>query len=226
MKYINIALFYSTCLINNLPLFYRKFKRTLLNCFFLLTLDKIIGLIVGVLIMAILKYIISGGFSINWNEFNLNVTLGICGGIIRIFVKESLNEYLNIKGTNYSLYQLLYGLEKQKLGYSGDLADFKPKLYNSMDSHGESSKGDYLDKGKGVAIDPDRMSLDGSSDNESTEPYKNPYLEGEGLSPKDNTDNPTKLDKGKGIDRFSHPNHPSFQNEAGPSSSIFIPNFL
>jgi hypothetical protein len=82
-----------------------------------------------------------------------------------------------------------------------------------MDSQGESSKSNSLDKGKGVAIDPDRMSLDGSSDNESTE-QKKTFLEGEDTS----TQNPTKMDKGKGIDKVSHPNHPSFLNEAGQPS--------
>ena len=77
-----------------------KLKKSLKTFFYLLSLDKIMGLVIGALILASLKYIISGSFSINWDEFNLNATLGICGGIIRIFVKEYLSEYLNIKGIN------------------------------------------------------------------------------------------------------------------------------
>jgi hypothetical protein len=37
----------------------------ILNFIFLLSLDKFIGLIIGALVLASLKYIISGGFSIN-----------------------------------------------------------------------------------------------------------------------------------------------------------------
>jgi len=223
IKFFKCAIYYyCNRFIHNCCLFCSKLKIICLKKCFLLSLDRIFGLVVGVLILASLKYVISGGFSIGWDEFGLNFILGLFSGLTRILVIEYLREYLDVKGINYNVYQLLYGLNKQKLGHTGDLGHFKPKLYNCMDSQSESGKDNYLDKGKGIAIDPDRMSLDGNSDNESIERNKNTFLEGEKSSPQNNTDNPTNIDKGKGIDIFSHPNHPSFKNEGGPSS-IFIP---
>ena len=190
------------------------------NIFFSLTLDKIIGIIFGAIVFASLKYIITGSLTINWDEFNLNFTLGISGGIIRIIVKEFFNEYLNIKGINYNLYQLLYGLNKAKMGSYQDLGDFKPKLYNSMDIDDESSSGKSIDKGKGVWHDSDKMNLDDSSDNETKRLDKGKGVwQDKKSSDEDSSDNETKrLNKGKGIDRSVHPNYYGVKNEAGSST--------
>jgi hypothetical protein len=62
-----------------------------------------------------------------------------------------LTEYLEIKGINFNLKELLFGFETLKMGE--DFSNEKPKykIYNAMDIDDESSSGDKpLDKGKGI----------------------------------------------------------------------------
>lgn len=127
-----------------------------------------------------------------------------------------MNEHLTVKGINYNIDQLFFGLNRLKMGGEHDLGEFKPKLYNCMDTDGKSSIDKAFDKGKGPMQDSDRMSLNSESGNENElNKEKTPPLT---KNPSDEEDYPNKpqlLDKGKGIDRRMHPNHPSFQNELG-----------
>ena len=190
------------------------FVKRVLNSIMLITLDKIFGLLLAAIVLASLKYAISGCLSVNWEDFNLNFSLAFFGGIFRFVVKELSFEYLNLKGINYNIDQLLFGLNKHRMGSDHDLGEFKPKLYNCMDIDDEPSFGKSLDKGKGVSEDSDRMSISGESDNDK------PLDKGKGVSQDNNSSGEEsnghktkRLDKGKGVDRNIHPDHPSAINE-------------
>lgn len=197
----------------------KVFVKRVLKSIVLITLDKLFGLLLGAIFLASLKYAISGCLSVNWLDFNLNFSLAFIGAIFRLIVKELLYEYLSIKGINYNIDQLLFGLNKHRMGSDHDLGEFKPRLYNSMDIDDEPSLGKSLDKGKGVSQDSDRMSISGDSDNDK------PLDKGKGVSQDKNSSDEEsnghktkRLDKGKGVDRHMHPNHPSVTNEGIPST--------
>ena len=200
----------------------KAFVKIVLNSILLITLDKIFGLLLAAMFLASLKYAISGCLSVNWEDFKLNFSLAFFGGLFRSLVKELFFDYFNLKGINYNIDQIFFGLNKHKMGSDHDLSEFKPRLYNSMDIDDESSFNKPLDKGKGVLQDSDRMSISGDSDNDR------PLDKGKGVSQDNNSSdedsngNKTKrLDKGKGVDRNMHPNHPSVINE-GISSTVSI----
>ena len=190
-----------------------------LNSIMLVTLDKLFGLLLGAIFFASLKYAISGCLSVNWENFNLNFSLAFIGGMFRFIVKDLFFEYLSIKGVNYNIDQLLFGLNKHRMGSDHDLGEFKPRLYNSMDIDDEASLGKSLDKGKGVSQDSYRMSISGDSDNDKPLEKVKGVLQGNNSSDEESNGDKTKrLDKGKGVDRDMHPNHPSFVNEGTPST--------
>jgi len=195
----------------------KTFYKTLIKSIMRITLDKLLALLFGAIFLASLKYAISGCLSVSWEDFNLNFSLAFIGAVFRFIVKELLFEHLSIKGVNYNIDQLLFGLNKHKMGPDLDLGEFKPRLYNSMDIDEEPGLDKSLDKGKGVSHDSDRMSISGDSDNGK------PLDKGKGVS-QDNIssdeessgDKTKRLDKGKGVDRNMHPNHPSFRNDGIP----------
>ena len=136
------------------------------------TLAKFCGAIITVTILAIVKYLISGSFHIEYSDFLNNVGIGLLGWTINTGIMAFLTEYLGIKGINFNLNQFLFGLETMKAGDATKvggtpsltevLEDGKPKLYNAMDS-GEGSntdkksvsrKGGYRDKGRDTRVHP------------------------------------------------------------------------
>lgn len=136
------------------------------------TLAKFCGAIVTVTILALVKYLISGSFHLEYCDFWNNLGIGLLGWTINTGIIAFLTEYLGIKGINFNLNQFLFGLETMKAGDTTKvggtpsamevLEDGKPKLYNAMDS-GEGSntdkkpvsrKGGYKDKGRDVRVHP------------------------------------------------------------------------
>jgi hypothetical protein len=192
--------------------------KKVLNSIMLITLDKLFALLLGAIFFAGLKYAVSGCLSLNWEDFNLNFSLAFIVGIFRYIVKDLFFEYLNIKGVNYNIYQLLFGLNKHRMSPNHDLGEFKPRLFNSMDIDDEGTLGKYLDKGKGVSQDSDRMSISGDSDNDKPLEKGKGVLQDKNSSDEESKDKIKLLDKGKGVDKNMHPNHPSFVNEGTPST--------
>lgn len=144
------------------------------------TLAKFTGALFTILIVAIIKYIISGNLHIEYSEFWNNVGIGLFGWTINTAIIGWLSEYFGIYGINISLEQLLYG--KNIIGVPNDYSsDFKPKLYHAMDSTNESNN----DKDMDIERNIDR------GYNEST---MEDVMESGNES----------LDKGKGIDRTVH----------------------
>jgi hypothetical protein len=114
------------------------------------TLAKFLGGLFTALIVASLKYYISGNFHIEYCEFWNNVGVAILGWTLNTGIIGWLTEYLGIKGINFNLKQFIYGFDTMNTGNKSSYEDFKPKLYNAMDSGEDSDSSKRLDKGKGV----------------------------------------------------------------------------
>jgi len=114
------------------------------------TLAKLLGGLFTALVVATLKYYISGGFHIENSEWGSNVGIAFFAWTLNTGIIAWLTDYLGIKGLNFNLKQFIYGLDTLNIspGYSED--NFKPKLYNAMDSLYNSNPSKGLDKGKGI----------------------------------------------------------------------------
>jgi hypothetical protein len=152
----------------------RKIINTLLVNF---TLAKFIGALVTIITVALIKYMVSGNFHIEYSEFSNNVAIGILGWTINTATIGWLSEYLGIKGINFNLKQFLYGYHTTGADDSYSLKDFKAKLYNAMESDDGSDPSKQIDKGKGID---------------------------KGFNEANNESDTNPLDKGKGIDRKVH----------------------
>jgi hypothetical protein len=152
------------------------------------TLSRCIGALITVTIVACIKYIISGNLHIDYSDFMNNIYIGLLSWSLNIIIIDWLSEYLNLKGINLNLEELIYGKEKLTIGENPSYKnEHKVKLYNSMDSNGESSSNNNIDKGKNI--------------DES-------YTENLDYMPMDTDDEPLdkgkKVDKGKGVDKKVH----------------------
>lgn len=114
------------------------------------TLAKFLGGLFTALVLASLKYYIYGGFHIEYSEYWTNVGIAICGWILNTGIIALLTDYLGLKGINFNLNQFIYGFDKMNRGQGSSVKNFKPKLYNAMDTSEESNLNKGLDKGKGV----------------------------------------------------------------------------
>ena len=128
---------------------YKKILKFLLNHF---TLAKLLGALFTALLVASVKYYISGDFHIEFCDFWNNVCIALLGWTINTSIIGLLTEYLGIKGLNLNLNQFIYGFDSMKIGNGYPVEESKPKLYNAMDigSGDESNISKELDKGKGV----------------------------------------------------------------------------
>lgn len=172
----------------------RKFILKVLSSF---TLAKLLSAIITCTIAALCKYLYSGGFYIEWNDFSGNFSIGIISWICNTYFKDYFLFYLNTKGFNFNLHQLLFGLKTHKMGDDIPLSEFKPKLYNSMDMDidDDDNSNKPVDKGKGV----------------DTESHPN-YYGGNNAEETESSNSDNKpLDKGKGIDRNAHPFYEGFK---------------
>lgn len=199
----------------------RKFIRHILNS---ITLAKLLSAVLTFLFLALCKYLYSGGFHIEWSDFYGNFCFGLVGWFNNTCLRDFLSNYLDTKNINLNLHEILFGLNKHKMG--GDditsLSEFKPKLYHGMDLDDDSSS-KPLDKGKGINYGDQNMEESGGSDNESRYLDKGKGIdygdqnmeENEGLA---NESKP--LDKGKGIDRNVHPFYEGFKAKAIPATPV------
>jgi len=186
-----------------------------------ITLAKFCGALFTVTMLAIIKYIISGNFHIEYCDFWNNVGIGLLGWTINTGVIALLTEYLGIKGINFNLNQFIFGFDTMKVGEtSSTLEDGKPKLYNAMDSGEISSSGKKSSSGKGsyrgrdVRVHPyprdsrrvvrswifDYESENGGNNGSDTEMEveSSDRNKGKNLAPLTSNSN-LSLDKGKGI---------------------------
>jgi len=142
------------------------------------TLAKFGAALFTIIVVALIKYMISGNLHIDYCEFWNNVEIGLLGWTLNTVFIGWLSEYLAIKGINFNLKQFIYGYDTMGVGDSFSSSNFKIKTYNAMESEDGLDTDKHIDKGKGI----DKGYTESGSENEV---------------------NP--LDKGKGIDRIVHP---------------------
>ena len=116
------------------------------------TLAKLLGALFTAVLVASLKYYISGDFHIEYNDFWNNLFVALIGWIINTSLICWLTEYLGIKGLNLNINQIIYGFDTMKMGNEYPLEEYKPKLYNAMDIDSEdvSNPNKGSDKGKDI----------------------------------------------------------------------------
>lgn len=114
------------------------------------TLSKLLGGLFTALVLASLKYYISGSFHIEYCEFWKNLIIAIISWTINIGVMPIITDFLEVKGINFNFEQLIYGIDTMKTGKEYAVQNFKPKLYNAMDYSDMSDSNNGLNKGKGV----------------------------------------------------------------------------
>jgi hypothetical protein len=154
--------------------FLQTTKKTINTLLVNFTLAKFTGALVTIILVALIKYIISGNLRIEYCEFWNNVAIGLYGWTINTATIGWLSEYFGIKGINFNLNQFLYGYNTMGAGDEDSSKDFKVKLYNAMESADESDPSKQIDKGKGID---------------------------KGYSEDNNESEAKPLDKGKGIGR-------------------------
>jgi hypothetical protein len=152
-------------------------KKTINTILVNFTLAKFTGALVTIIIVALIKYMITGNLHIEYSELWNNVAIGLFGWTINTATISLLSEYFGIKGINFNLKQFLYGYDTMGAGNDYTSKDFKAKLYSAMESEDGSDPSKQIDKGKGI----DKGYNEGNDES--------------GAKP---------LDKGKGIDRRVH----------------------
>jgi hypothetical protein len=137
----------------------KMIKNILCKFFEGVSLAKFLGAMSTILILASVKFYISGSFHIDYSDFGNNIAIGLLGWTLNTGIINILREYLGIKGINFNLKQLMFGFDTHKMGIevnSLDLEKPKHKLYNTMDSDSDvdmqdqSSTEKPVDKGKGI----------------------------------------------------------------------------
>lgn len=151
------------------------------------TLAKLLGGLFTALVVATLKYYISGGFHLENSEWGSNVGIAFFAWTLNTGIIALLTDYLGIKGLNINLEQFIYGLDTMKIGQGYSLEKFKPKLYNAMDSLDESNPNKGLDKGKGIETEglgvaelkykPNSLGYKGMTSLSGEEPNESPGLD-------------------------------------------------
>ena len=157
--------------------FLQTTKKTINTLLVNFTLAKFTGALVTIILVALIKYLISGDLHIEYCELWNNVAIGLFGWTLNTATISWLSEYFGVKGINFNLNQFLYGYETMGADDDYSSKDFKAKLYNAMESADESDPSKQIDKGKGI----DKDNIEGNNEREAK-----------------------PLDKGKGIDRRVH----------------------
>jgi len=162
-------------LIKNTTLNVRRIVNTIISSF---TLAKFISAFITIILVALLKYWISGGFTLDFNDLFNNIALGLLSWLINTGMIGFLTDFLGIRGINFNLRQFMFGFDTMKATSTSssphDAKKLKDMIHLAMESDEDLYNDDSkpLDKGKGV----DR---------------------GEGVD----RDESMPLDKGKGVDR-------------------------
>lgn len=143
------------------------------------TLAKFLSAMVTIIVVALIKYSISGNLHIEYSDFGSNVGIGLLGWTINNGLIGIFTEHFGVKGTNFNLSLFLFGWDTMKVdgGSLSETTKPKYKLYNAMESENELNENRPLDKGKGIdnevypfydrgrgpdkgAIESDTLSLD------------------------------------------------------------------
>lgn len=135
--------------------------KTFINIIKKITLAKLISVSLSIILISLIKYIIIGKYNYTTQELIPNIFIANLTWLIHISFIPRLSEFLGLKGINFNIYELFFGIrqEKLKLGYDDMKLRYKlkDKLYNSMDS--TDNKGKEVDKGDYKPFDPTSLSI-------------------------------------------------------------------
>ena len=154
------------------------------------TLAKFLAGVITALLVASLKYSISGSLHIDYSDFLNNAGIALLGWTLNTSMIGLLTEHLSIKGINFNLKQFIYGYDTMNAGLGSSVEDPKPKLYYAMESDEESNSIKRLNKGKGI-------------DQESHPFYDKDTLSGEAVA-----DKTRPVSKGKKVIESTEPVEP------------------
>lgn len=131
-----------------------KMKNLLLTIMSKFSLANILIALMTITLIAGVRYGITSSLYTDPQAFVSNISYGLLAYITRTAFSGFLTEYLDLKGINLNIKQLMFGFEKIQLGDTPPpkVSD-KPifKLYTAMDRDEELNPNNSLDKGKGVA---------------------------------------------------------------------------
>jgi hypothetical protein len=118
------------------------------------TLAKFISAFITIVLVALLKYWISGGFTLDFNDLFNNIALGLLSWLINTGMIGFLTDFLGIRGINFNLRQFIFGFDTMKATStsSHDAKKLKDMIHLAMESDEDLYNDDSkpLDKGKGV----------------------------------------------------------------------------
>ena len=114
------------------------------------TLAKFLAAVITALLVASLKYSISGSLHIEYSDFLNNVGITLLGWTLNTGMVDLLTKHLGIKGINFNLKQFIYNYDTMKADLPSSTEDPKSELYHAMESDEESNRIKRLDKGKGI----------------------------------------------------------------------------
>jgi hypothetical protein len=121
------------------------------------TLAKFISAFITITLIALIKYWISGGFILDYNDLFNNIALGLLSWLINTGMIGLLTDYLGIRGINFNLKQFLFGFETMKATATSNKIGEKQKKISAMINLAMESSEDLdmdenrqLNKGKGI----------------------------------------------------------------------------
>ena len=121
------------------------------------TFAKFISAFITILLVAFIKYIISGNFTFYYIGLLNSMALGLLIGLINTGLISLLTDFLDIRGINFNLRQFLFGFETMKATTSSHETKDNIKKLSDMINLAMESDEDLdrdenrrLDKGKGV----------------------------------------------------------------------------
>jgi len=126
---------------------------TIIYRFTSITLAKILAVFLSVILVAGVKYMISGSFQLDYSHFFSNAFVGLVAWTLNESLMSWFTYYLGIKGVNFRLKEILFGFHTIN---GADIAptDTKIKLYlpmesdDSLNDNGGRDEGKKVDKGK------------------------------------------------------------------------------
>lgn len=118
------------------------------------TLAKLTAALFTIILVALLRYSIYGGFIIDNLYLINNIAIASLGWTVNTGMISLLTDYLGIKGINFNLKQLIFGFHTLKIDDEcleiNKVKKTVKKFCNAMESHGDSDSHKPLDKGKGI----------------------------------------------------------------------------
>jgi len=149
---------------------YKRITNLILSNF---TLAKFVSALITITLVASIKYWISGGFILDYNDLFNNISLGLLSWLINTGMIGLLTDFLGIRGINFNLRQYLFGFDTVKATTTRyEIKENTEKLCDmmniAMESDEDIDRAESRRLGKGKGVDKgENMSLDKGKEVES-----------------------------------------------------------